>query len=113
MGKKNSKIPPETLTQLRQCTAFSDMELGKWYKGFQKDCPSGRMTKKEFESIYKNFPRKKLRGRSNPHVWIGHHTLHIGTLHDNCGAPIVVYPYPNVPKHPERYRRNRNYCSMV
>jgi len=55
MGKKNSKIPPETLTQLRQCTAFSDVELGKWYKGFQKDCPSGRMTKKEFESIYRNF----------------------------------------------------------
>jgi len=46
MGKKNSKIPPETLQQLRQCTAFSDVELGKWYKGFTKDCPSGRMTKK-------------------------------------------------------------------
>ena len=55
MGKKNSKIPPETLAQLRQCTAFTDVELGKWYKGFRKDCPSGKMTKKEFESIYNNF----------------------------------------------------------
>ena len=55
MGKKNSKIPPETLSQLRQCTAFSDVELGKWFKGFMKDCPSGKMTKKEFENIYKNF----------------------------------------------------------
>lgn len=55
MGKKNSKIPPETLAHLRRCTAFSDLELAKWYKGFQKDCPGGRMTKKEFESMYNNF----------------------------------------------------------
>ena len=55
MGKKNSKIPPESLSQLRQCTAFSDVELGKWYKGFKKDCPTGKMTKKEFENVYRNF----------------------------------------------------------
>eukprot|EP00794_Sanderia_malayensis_P006766 gene6766-7527_t len=55
MGKHQSKLTAENLTHLRQCTAFSDRELDKWYKGFMKDCPSGKMTKKEFEQIYKNF----------------------------------------------------------
>lgn len=51
----NKKIPQETLQQLRKCTAFSDDELQNWYKGFQKDCPKGKMTEKEFESMYNNF----------------------------------------------------------
>ncbi len=55
MGKHQSKLTAENLAYLRQCTAFSDRELDKWYKGFMKDCPSGKMTKKEFEQIYKNF----------------------------------------------------------
>ena len=55
MGKKNSKIPAEILSNLQGCTAFNDEELSKWYKGFMKDCPRGKMTKNEFESIYKNF----------------------------------------------------------
>lgn len=69
MGKKNSKIPPETLSQLRQCTAFSDVELGKWYKGFMKDCPAGRMTKKEFENIYKNFFKEGDASKFASHVF--------------------------------------------
>ena len=69
MGKNNSKIPPDTLNQLRQCTAFSDVELGKWYKGFMKDCPSGRMTKKEFENIYNNFFKEGDASKFASHVF--------------------------------------------
>ena len=69
MGKKSSKLAPESLVQLRRCTAFSDEELQTWYKGFMKDCPSGRMTKKEFEQIYRNFFKEGDASRFASHVF--------------------------------------------
>lgn len=55
MGGKKSKLSPEMLTQLKQCTAFTEQELQIWYKGFIRDCPNGQMTQKKFEKVYKNF----------------------------------------------------------
>ncbi|KAG0430940.1 hypothetical protein HPB47_022239 [Ixodes persulcatus] len=57
MGKKNSTLRPEVLEDLRNCTEYSDSEIMTWCKGFFKDCPTGRLTLREFKDIYhKVFP---------------------------------------------------------
>lgn len=55
MGKGGSKIPPEELKELVKNTHFEEKELRKWYKGFVKDCPDGRLDKKQFVELYGSF----------------------------------------------------------
>ena len=51
MGKQQSKIAPEVLTDLRQSTNFTDEEIHDWYDGFKKDCPSGKLNLDEFKEV--------------------------------------------------------------
>ncbi|XP_057317126.1 neuronal calcium sensor 1-like isoform X2 [Hydractinia symbiolongicarpus] len=57
MGTRNSKSKPtqDVLQSLKNTTHFSEKELQLWYKGFIKDCPSGKLSKDEFHRIYKQF----------------------------------------------------------
>ncbi len=55
MGKNQSKLSPEQLSDLQKNTYFDRKELQQWYKGFLKDCPSGVLDKAEFSRIYKQF----------------------------------------------------------
>ncbi|KAI7882195.1 calcium-binding protein NCS-1 [Lichtheimia hyalospora FSU 10163] len=55
MGKAQSKLSSEQVKELQNCTHFNKKELQEWYKGFLKDCPSGQLTKPEFQKIYKQF----------------------------------------------------------
>ncbi|KAI4123444.1 MAG: hypothetical protein LQ347_006156 [Umbilicaria vellea] len=52
---KQSKLSQEQLNQLQKDTHFDKKELQQWYKGFLKDCPSGMLTKEEFQKIYRQF----------------------------------------------------------
>lgn len=55
MGKKNSKLKPDTLQTLVKETYFTEKEVKQWYKGFLKDCPDGLLTELGFIKIYKQF----------------------------------------------------------
>jgi len=50
-----SKLSAQELSDLQKATHFDKKELQQWYKGFLKDCPSGMLTKEEFQKIYKQF----------------------------------------------------------
>ncbi|KAK3717973.1 Calcium-binding protein NCS-1 [Vermiconidia calcicola] len=50
-----SKLSQQELVDLQKATHFDKKELQQWYKGFLKDCPSGMLTKSEFQKIYKQF----------------------------------------------------------
>ena len=57
------------VSELCKCTAFNKKELQKWYKGFMKECPTGRMTKVEFEKIYRNCFKEGDASRFADHVF--------------------------------------------
>ncbi|KAF2240574.1 EF-hand [Trematosphaeria pertusa] len=53
--RSQSKLSQQELADLQKATHFDKKELQQWYKGFLKDCPSGMLTKEEFQKIYKQF----------------------------------------------------------
>ncbi|GAA97402.1 uncharacterized protein L969DRAFT_87347 [Mixia osmundae IAM 14324] len=55
MGKAQSKLSHEQLQELQRNTKFDKKELQQWYKGFLRDCPSGKLDRAEFGRIYKQF----------------------------------------------------------
>ena len=78
MTYRQSKLSPQQLEELQKSTHFDKKELQQWYKGwhilfdgqtnyvplvltiyttvgFLKDCPSGTLTKEEFQKIYRQF----------------------------------------------------------
>lgn len=65
MDFKSSKEPKFSLTNdefsfLINTTQMPREEIIKWYKGFYKDCPSGKLTKLQFFKLYKElFPADK------------------------------------------------------
>lgn len=52
---RQSKLSQDELAELQKSTHFDKKELQQWYKGFIKDCPSGKLTKDEFQKIYRQF----------------------------------------------------------
>ncbi|XP_036394197.1 visinin-like [Megalops cyprinoides] len=52
---KSSAMSKEILEDLKLSTKFTETELTQWYENFKKQCPSGRITPEEFESIYARF----------------------------------------------------------
>jgi len=56
MGKQNSKLRPEAVTEVMEATSFDDEDdIQLWFKGFLKDCPNGCLTADNFRSIYSSF----------------------------------------------------------
>lgn len=57
MGKHNSKLNPNDITELAQQTAYTEDELRKWYKEFLVDFPNGALRMDDIKKIYgRQFP---------------------------------------------------------
>ncbi|XP_049491317.1 recoverin [Panthera uncia] len=54
-NSKSGALSKEILEELQLNTKFTEEELCAWYQSFLKDCPSGRITRQEFQSIYAKF----------------------------------------------------------
>lgn len=75
MGKKQSKLSPKLMDDLRRKTDFSDDEIFRWYKIFMKDYPSGRILLGDMQRIYAGqFPNGDA-GQFAEHVF---RTMHSG-----------------------------------
>ncbi|CAF1556343.1 unnamed protein product [Rotaria magnacalcarata] len=60
MGNKQPKTSSTELTDkqialLKANTQYSEEEIRQWHAGFIRDCPSGRLDKKRFVDVYRQF----------------------------------------------------------
>lgn len=77
---KSGAMSKELLVDLKLSTKFSEAEITQWYDNFQKQCPSGRITPAEFESIYARFfPESDAKSYAQ-HVFRSFDTNADGTL---------------------------------
>lgn len=53
-GKKDPTVlTDEDLKTLKLNTRYPEEEIQAWHAGFLKDCPSGKLDKKQFLNVYK------------------------------------------------------------
>ncbi|CAF1160589.1 unnamed protein product [Adineta ricciae] len=60
MGNKQNKtnsteLTPKHISLLKANTKYSEKEIREWHAGFLRDCPSGKLDKKKFVEVYKQF----------------------------------------------------------
>ena len=64
-GKKDPTVlTDEDIKTLKLNTGYTDEEIQAWHVGFLKDCPSGKLDKKQFLNVYKVcilFQKKKIK----------------------------------------------------
>ncbi|XP_070968472.1 visinin-like [Oncorhynchus clarkii lewisi] len=77
---KSSAVSKEILEDLKLSTKFTETEITQWYESFQKSCPSGRITPKEFEVIYSRFFPESNAQTYAQHVFRSFDTNDDGTL---------------------------------
>lgn len=51
----NVVLSDEDVQFLTKNTRYTETEIRDWYKGFVKECPSLKLTRDKFESIYRMF----------------------------------------------------------
>ncbi|KAM6958988.1 visinin-like [Aplochiton taeniatus] len=79
MGSSQS-VSKELLEDLKLNTKFTELEISQWYENFKKQCPLGRITPAEFESIYGRFFPESDANAYAKHVFRSFDTNDDGTL---------------------------------
>lgn len=53
-GKKDPTVlTDEDINTLKLNTHYTEGEIQAWHSGFLKDCPTGKLDKKQFLNVYK------------------------------------------------------------
>jgi len=55
MGKGQSKLTNESITDLQKSTYFEKKEIQQWFTNFQKGYPQGVLKREDFQQIYLQF----------------------------------------------------------
>ncbi|CAF2137610.1 unnamed protein product [Rotaria magnacalcarata] len=56
-GKKGApkELTSKQIAMLKANTNYTDREIREWHAGFLRDCPTGKLNKKQFIEVYKKF----------------------------------------------------------
>lgn len=54
-NSKSCALSKEVLEELKLNTRYTEEQLYTWYQTFLRECPSGRISRQQFESIYASF----------------------------------------------------------
>ncbi|XP_041867679.1 recoverin-like [Melanotaenia boesemani] len=79
-NSKSSSVSKEILEDLKLSTKFSETEIYHWYENFKKQCPTGRISKEEFQTIYTKFFPDSEANTYAQHVFRSFDTNDDGTL---------------------------------
>uniref|UniRef100_A0A1A8KGH8 EF-hand domain-containing protein n=1 Tax=Nothobranchius kuhntae TaxID=321403 RepID=A0A1A8KGH8_NOTKU len=79
-NSKSGAVSKEILDDLKLNTKFTEMEIVQWYENFKKQCPTGRISKDEFQNIYKKFFPDSDANTYAQHVFRSFDTNDDGTL---------------------------------
>lgn len=79
-NSKSGAVSKEILEDLKLNTKFSETEIVQWYENFKKQCPTGRITKEEFQTIYSKFFPDSDANTYAQHVFRSFDTNDDGTL---------------------------------
>ncbi|CAF1191792.1 unnamed protein product [Rotaria sordida] len=60
MGNKHAKhvsteLTDKQIASLKAITRYTEKEIREWYEGFIRDCPNGKLDKKKFIEVFKQF----------------------------------------------------------
>ncbi|XP_061597474.1 recoverin-like [Cololabis saira] len=77
---KSGAMSKEILDDLKLSTKFSEDDLVTWYQNFKKQCPTGRISKEEFQNIYIKFFPESDANTYAQHVFRSFDTNDDGTL---------------------------------
>lgn len=79
-NSKSGAVSKEILEDLKLNTKFSETEIAQWYENFKRQCPTGRISKEEFQSIYNKFFPESDAQTYSQHVFRSFDTNDDGTL---------------------------------
>ncbi|XP_071356896.1 visinin-like [Trachinotus anak] len=79
-NSKSGAVSKEILEDLKLNTKFSETEIVQWYENFKRQCPTGRISKEEFQAIYSKFFPESEANTYAQHVFRSFDTNDDGTL---------------------------------
>ncbi|XP_034456888.1 visinin-like [Hippoglossus hippoglossus] len=79
-NSKSGAVSKEILEDLKLNTKFSETEIAQWYENFKRQCPTGRISKEEFQNIYSKFFPDSDANTYAQHVFRSFDTNDDGTL---------------------------------
>ncbi|XP_071503288.1 neurocalcin homolog [Diadema antillarum] len=94
MGNKGGKeLKPETISDLKKQTAFTEEELQQWYADFRHDCPKGNLTTEDFAVVYRRYFPSGDPTKFTDHVFRTFDTNRDGTISFRefmCGISVLA-----------------------